>query len=79
MREAEHTTFAVGSHLTEAGQVFLPEAQALLRSANQAATHTRAAAQPSTITIGYAGNLIVTPAVPELRRRHPTPRCTRCI
>lgn len=72
MREAERTTFAVGSHLTEAGQVFLPQAQALLRSANQAATHTRAAAQPSTITIGYAGNLIVTPAVPELAS--PAPR-----
>jgi DNA-binding transcriptional LysR family regulator len=60
-----------GSHLTEAGQVFLPQAQALLRSAHQVATKTRAAARPSTITIGYTGNLIVTPAVRDLRRHYP--------
>lgn len=60
-----------GSHLTDAGQVFLPRAEALLRAADQAATHTRAAARPSTITIGYTGNLIVTPAVRDLRRRCP--------
>ncbi|MCT9084188.1 LysR family transcriptional regulator [Streptomyces fulvoviolaceus] len=60
-----------GSRLTEAGEVFLPRAKALLRSAAQAAAHTRAAAEPSRITIGYTAGLIVTPAVRELRRRYP--------
>jgi len=60
-----------GSRLTEAGEVFLPRAKALLRSATQAAASTRAAAQPSRITIGYTTGLIVTPAVRELRRRNP--------
>ncbi|GAA3069025.1 LysR family transcriptional regulator [Pseudonocardia yunnanensis] len=60
-----------GSRLTEAGEVFLPRAKALLRSAAQAAARTRAAARPSLITIGYTTNLIVTPAVRELRRQHP--------
>jgi DNA-binding transcriptional LysR family regulator len=60
-----------GSRLTDAGEVFLPLAKALLRSAGQAATRTRAAAQPSRITIGYTVNLIATPAVRELRRQYP--------
>jgi DNA-binding transcriptional LysR family regulator len=60
-----------GSRLTEAGEVFLPQAQALLRSAAEAAATTRAAAEPSRITIGYTTSLIVTPATRELRRRHP--------
>jgi DNA-binding transcriptional LysR family regulator len=60
-----------GSRLTEAGEVLLPLAKALLRSATQASARTRAAADPSRITIGYTTNLIVTPAVRELRRRHP--------
>ncbi|HEY0447527.1 LysR family transcriptional regulator [Actinophytocola sp.] len=60
-----------GSRLTEAGEVFLPRAKALLRSAGQAAAATRAAAQPSRITIGYTTNHIVTPAVRDLRRQHP--------
>jgi DNA-binding transcriptional LysR family regulator len=60
-----------GTRLTEAGEVFLPRARALLRSASQAAASTRAAAQPSRITIGYTVNLIITPAVRELRRQHP--------
>jgi DNA-binding transcriptional LysR family regulator len=60
-----------GSRLTEAGEVFLPQAKALLRTAAQAAARTRAAAQPSRITIGYTTNLIVTPAVRELRHQHP--------
>ena len=60
-----------GSRLTEAGEVFLPLARALLRSADQAAACTRAAAQPSRITIGYTIGLIVTPAVRQLRREHP--------
>jgi len=37
----------------------------------QAAAATRAAAQPSRITIGYTPGLIVTPAVRNLRRQHP--------
>src|SRR5256884_5701890 len=60
-----------GSRLTEAGEVFLPQARALLRSADQAAARTRAAAQPSRITIGYTIGLIVTPAVRQLRREQP--------
>ncbi|WP_225725092.1 MULTISPECIES: LysR family transcriptional regulator [unclassified Nocardia] len=60
-----------GVGLTEAGAVFLPRAKALLRSAGQAAAYTRAAAEPHRIVIGYTVNLIVTPVVRELRRRHP--------
>ncbi len=60
-----------GTELTEAGEVFLPLARTLLRSAAQAMARTRAAAQPARITVGYTMNLIVTPAVRELRRRHP--------
>ena len=60
-----------GTQLTEAGEVFLPRAKALLRSAAQAAAAARAAAQPSRITIGYTVSIIVTPAVRDLRRRHP--------
>ncbi|NKQ54664.1 LysR family transcriptional regulator [Amycolatopsis sp. K13G38] len=60
-----------GSELTEAGEVFLPQAKALLRAAEQAAASTRAAARPSRITIGYITNIIVTPAVRELRHRYP--------
>jgi DNA-binding transcriptional LysR family regulator len=60
-----------GTALTEAGEVFLPRARALLRSAAQAAAATRAAARPSRITIGYTPGLIVTPAVRNLRHRHP--------
>jgi DNA-binding transcriptional LysR family regulator len=60
-----------GTQLTEAGEVFLPRAKALLRSAAQAAVATRAAAQPSRITIGYTSGLTITPAVSELRRQHP--------
>lgn len=60
-----------GTRLTEAGEVFLPRARAMLRSAAQAAAAARAAASPSRITIGYTTNLIITPAVRELRRQHP--------
>ena len=60
-----------GSRLTEAGEVFLPRAKALLRSAAQAAALTRAAAEPSRITVGYTAGIIVTPAVRELRERFP--------
>jgi DNA-binding transcriptional LysR family regulator len=60
-----------GTRLTEAGEVFLPRARALLRSAGQAAAAARAAAQPSRITIGYTAGLIVTPAVRNLRHLNP--------
>jgi len=60
-----------GSRLTEAGEVFLPRAKALLRSADQAASHARAAARPSRITVGYTSHIIITPAVRDVRRRHP--------
>ncbi|MEV4604345.1 LysR substrate-binding domain-containing protein [Amycolatopsis sp. NPDC049253] len=60
-----------GSRLTEAGEVFLPQAKALLRTAAQTIARTRAAAQPSRLAVGYAGGLIVTPAVREMRHRHP--------
>jgi DNA-binding transcriptional LysR family regulator len=60
-----------GTRLTEAGEVFLPSAKALLRSAAQAAAATRAAARPDQITIGYTLNLIITPAVRNLRRQYP--------
>lgn len=60
-----------GTRLTEAGEVFLPRAKALLRSAAQATAQARAAAQPSRIVVGYTMGMIVTPAVRELRREHP--------
>ena len=60
-----------GTRLTEAGEIFLPRAKALLRSAAQAAAATRAAAQPSRITIGYTSGLVITPALRELRHQYP--------
>jgi DNA-binding transcriptional LysR family regulator len=60
-----------GTRLTEAGEVFLPKAKALLRAAAQAAAETKAAAQPSRVTIGYTPGIIVTPAVRQMRRQHP--------
>ena len=62
---------AQGSALTAAGAAFLPQAQALLHSAQQAVRAARAAAPPRTITIGYVEDLVITPAVRDLRRRHP--------
>ena len=59
------------TRLTEAGEVFLPRARALLRSATQAIAQARDAAQPSRITIGYTTSMIITPAVRALRREHP--------
>src|SRR3984885_439809 len=59
-----------GTQLTEAGEVFLPRAKALLRSAAQATAATRAAAQPSRITIGYTSGLILTPALRQMRQQH---------
>jgi DNA-binding transcriptional LysR family regulator len=60
-----------GSRLTEAGRVFLPQAEALLQTATQTIARTKAAARPSRITVGYTTGLIVTPAVREMRHRHP--------
>src|SRR5215510_1625993 len=59
------------TRLTQAGEVFLPRAKALLRSAVQATAQARAAAQPSHIVIGYTTSQIITPAVRALRREHP--------
>ena len=60
-----------GTTLTAAGEVFLPKAKALLKSAAQAAAATKAAARPSRVTIGYTPGLLITPAVRQLRRQHP--------
>jgi len=60
-----------GSRLTEAGQAFLPQAEALLRSAEVAAATARAAAVPGAVTIGYAGGFLITDVVRELRDTHP--------
>lgn len=60
-----------GTRLTGAGEIFLPRARALLRSAGQAAAATQAAARPSRIGIGYTTGLIITPVVRQLRRQHP--------
>lgn len=59
------------TRLTEAGEVFLPRAKALLRSAAQATAQARDAAQPGRITIGYTTGMIITPVVRALRREHP--------
>lgn len=69
IRLLERTT--QGSRLTAAGAAFLPRAQTLLHTAHQAVLTARAAAPPRTITIGYVEDLLVTPAVRDLRRRHP--------
>ncbi|MFF4271051.1 LysR substrate-binding domain-containing protein [Streptomyces sp. NPDC001536] len=60
-----------GTRLTEAGEIFLPQAEELLRVAVQAATRARAAALPNRMTVGFTSGLIVTPAVRALRHRHP--------
>ncbi|WP_189930617.1 LysR family transcriptional regulator [Streptomyces sulfonofaciens] len=60
-----------GTRLTEAGEEFLPHARELLRSSEQAVAAARAAARPTRITVGHTAGLIVTPAVQDLRRKHP--------
>lgn len=60
-----------GALLTEAGKAFLPEAQALLRAARQAALTARAYTPAGKLIIGYVEDLVITPAVRELRGRHP--------
>ncbi len=69
VRLLERTT--QGSSLTAAGAAFLPQAQALLHSAQRSVLAARAAAPPRTITVGYVEDLVITPAVRDLRRRHP--------
>ncbi|MFH8442124.1 LysR family transcriptional regulator [Streptomyces sp. NPDC018026] len=69
VRLLERTT--QGSRLTAAGAAFLPQAQVLLHTAHQAVLSAHAAAPPRTVTIGYVEDLVITPAVRELRRRHP--------
>ena len=60
-----------GSRLSAAGAAFLPQAQTLLHAADQATRAARAAAPPRTVTVGYVEDLVITPAVRDLRRRHP--------
>lgn len=60
-----------GARLTESGEEFLASARTLIRSANRAAAAARAAARPARITVGYGINLIITPAVRNLRLTHP--------
>ncbi|MEO3886012.1 LysR family transcriptional regulator [Nonomuraea sp. B5E05] len=60
-----------GTRLTEAGEVFLPRARALLRSSAQAVAATRATARPSRIAVGHTLHVPVMPAVRDLRHRHP--------
>ena len=69
VRLLERTT--QGSRLTAAGAAFLPQAQQLLHGAQQAIRTARAAAPERTITIGYADDLVITPAVRNLRHRYP--------
>ena len=64
--------------------MFLPRARALLRSAAQAAAATKAAAQPSRITIGYTpgpdhhpGGAPAAPPAPGRRRADPAPGLER--
>jgi len=63
-----------GSHLTAAGEAFLPDAVSLLRAAERAADRARSVGGSDPLLLGYTGNLIVTPVVRELRRRGRTVR-----
>ncbi|MFJ6251820.1 MULTISPECIES: LysR family transcriptional regulator [unclassified Streptomyces] len=65
-----------GTRLTPAGQTFLPRAQALLQAVRQAELAVREQAQTRRITIGYVEDLVITPVVRELRRRHPDAEIT---
>ncbi|OBK00622.1 LysR family transcriptional regulator [Mycolicibacterium fortuitum] len=60
-----------GALLTEAGKAFLPQAQVLLQAARQATLTARAYAPAGKVIIGYVEDLVITPAVRELRRLHP--------
>ncbi|GGR47742.1 LysR family transcriptional regulator [Streptomyces cinereoruber] len=65
-----------GTRLTPAGQTFLPRAQALLQAARQAELAVREQARTERIIIGYVEDLVITPVVRELRRRHPDAEIT---
>jgi DNA-binding transcriptional LysR family regulator len=69
VRLLERTT--QGSTLTAAGAAFLPRAQELLHAAGRATLAARSAAPARTVTIGYVEDLVITPAVRDLRRRRP--------
>ena len=60
-----------GTHLTEAGTVFLPLAEALLAQVERAVTDIRSVSARPQFTIGYVGSLIVTPAVKQLTQDRP--------
>lgn len=60
-----------GTRLTSAGGTFLPHARSILVAASWATTETRASERPRRLVVGYMTGLIVTPAVREMRRRHP--------
>jgi DNA-binding transcriptional LysR family regulator len=69
VRLLERTT--QGSRLTAAGEAFLPQAQTLLHHADQAIRAARGTTLTPTITIGYVEDLVITPALRDLRRRNP--------
>jgi DNA-binding transcriptional LysR family regulator len=60
-----------GSRLTAAGAAFFPQARQLVQGAEQAVLIARAAAPARSIVIGYADDLVITPAVRDLRHRCP--------
>jgi DNA-binding transcriptional LysR family regulator len=60
-----------GSRLTGAGAAFLPQAQALLHTAQEATRIARAAAPAHAITIGYTDDFVITAAVRDLRHHYP--------
>jgi DNA-binding transcriptional LysR family regulator len=60
-----------GTELTQAGRVFLPLATATLDCAAHAVASARGATQPTAFTVGYTINLVITPAIRELRHRYP--------
>ncbi|MBT0768237.1 LysR family transcriptional regulator [Kineosporia sp. J2-2] len=62
---------AQGSRLTLAGEVFLPRAIGLLRQADLAVQAAHHVLPGRALTIGYVEDLVVTPAVRDLRRLHP--------
>ncbi|MDN3060059.1 LysR family transcriptional regulator [Streptomyces sp. SRF1] len=60
-----------GTSLTAAGRDFMVQAQALLGAAADAVARVRAIASQPRIVVGYASNLIVTPAAQVLRQEYP--------
>jgi DNA-binding transcriptional LysR family regulator len=60
-----------GSRLTPAGRAFLTRAEGLLHDADLAARAARGAARSEELVVGFTTGLVVTPAVRELRHRHP--------